>query len=350
LAPGFASIKGDFTAYVSAGNYQDYNSFGMVYITLSPDGNKFSGKVVLKSGNEYVYTGERVANTPGTPNSPGNPGNPNNPGVPAVGSIGSWVPLYSYSARVDKVQMGTVPQTLDVFVTYKNATPREVGLTAGSVAFYLFDTEGVGVGNKGNLYSAEGDRPERIEYTIRLQPNGEMTVRYVVDIPDGFAPLYRMSLQESGTVLRLIDLTKLPPADGYVAPVPASNVTPAPNPKWMSTTEVDVRLDGFRKSADGQFYEGFFSIRNPSKKILGLDGYRISLTSDNGASVRTDGNLYRWSGEKAERIQHSVRMLPGEVTKVRWRFPIQRGMPAFTKLTLQEGNGPIQSVPLPNLP
>lgn len=343
LAPGFVSVEGDFTAYPGSRDY-DYNSYGMVYVTLSADGDKFAGKIVLKGGNEYVYTGERVVDAPGIPGTPGSPS------APGVGAIGSWVSLSSYVARVDRVQPGIVPQTLDVFLTYKNPGSQEIGLTASSVAFLIYDREGIGLGSKGNLYSAEGSRPEPIDYNIHIQPGAETKVRYVVDLPKGTAPLYRLSLQEHGTALRLIDLTKLPPANGYVPPMPVANVIPAPNPKFMNVTNLDIRLDSLRKTADGQFYEGFFSIRNATKNVQGLPNYRISLVSENGAAIRTDGNLYRWSGDPAERIQHSVWMLPGEIAKVRYRFVIQRGMPAFTKLTLQEGNGPIQWVPLPVLP
>lgn len=357
LAQDNETVEGQFTLVTTSGP-QDTNNYGRVYITLSEDGNHFTGRIALASGKTIEYTGERIVATnpiPGNNTQPGNPtqpqpapGNPTQPIPSGPLTVGASLHFRDASATVTEVRSGAVPGTVEVFVRYHNDARRDLGITAGTYAFYIFDEEGVGFRSNGNVYSASGDRPETISRTLQLAPNGEINVRYVFNLPKGSAPLRRLFATEGYDLTEIIDISGLNVRGAGPQEVP-SNIRPSVDTRFMGTSVLDVRLDGFRKSPDGRHYEAFLSIKNPTQRMQGFTAgsLRISLRTKDGEVIRSNGNLYRVGLERPEYLSHTVQIQPGTSAKVRVMFDYDGPEGDLRALTVQEGNSQAQSVNLP---
>lgn len=191
---------------------------GRVTLTLSADGNAFTGLVVTQDGAQTIYNGTRVKSTPTEPTPKPEPTGSNpgeNSGVvppkpsPARIGDGNFYALDQFDVRVDKVQYGRA-DTLEVFVTYRNHRPHKLGVTAGGFTLIITDADGVGLRDMGNLYRVGGDDPVRIENTIWLEGGESCRIRYIFKIPKGTEALKKLSVDEYNHT-RTFELSGLTP-------------------------------------------------------------------------------------------------------------------------------------------
>lgn len=364
---------------------RELSNTGRVTIALNPDGDSFTGKVILQTGDEIVYNGTRIkeggnntGNTGGgdTTNS-GNSGTPNNGGVvppPAdtatgIARIGDgkFYALDKLDIRLDEMKPGRDGASMELFVTYRNRTQKPYGITAGGFKLTITDSDGVSIRDMGNVYRVSGERPERIPNTVIVNPGGEARIRWVFPVPKGFAPpLKSLRISEYVAPPVIADLTgiKLPgeeevttgDADSGSAPAPAPAAEPAGraaigNGQFFGVDDVDVRFDGVRRGRDGTTMELFVTVKNPGSTNVGLitTTLRLTATDADGLSVRPNGELYRVTGDVPERITHTVTITPGDEAKVRYVFPMSRADLRFTKLSISGYRTPVRTVDLPDL-
>ncbi|MGC4046789.1 MAG: hypothetical protein QM758_23595 [Armatimonas sp.] len=165
---------------VKGSSATDSNRFGRVYLTLAPDGNSFDGKVVLMSGNEFVYKGTRVKPNTGGPTPSGDPGTGNGNGnggtvPPPTGDAGGFQTMKLFSAKLEEFRRGS-GETLEAIVTFRNVSPHKIGIAAGVFTATILDDDTLPLRSDGNLYRASGvvgEKPVPLPGTVWLDELGD---------------------------------------------------------------------------------------------------------------------------------------------------------------------------------
>ncbi len=178
-------------------------TLGRVTLTLSADGDAFTGEVTTQDGTKTIYNGTRVRSATPQPDPTPAPDPTSEPGRPGDKKLYA---LDQFGVRLDRVQRGQ-DDALEAFVTYKNLSKSRVGVSAGVFALTLTDADGIGLRDRGNLYRVTGKQPVRIQNTIWLEPGDECRVRYLFNLPGGTEALKKLSVQESGRANRFFDLS-----------------------------------------------------------------------------------------------------------------------------------------------
>jgi hypothetical protein len=352
----------------------DWSSFGIITITsLSPDGNSFSAKVVLKNGNTFAYIGTRLkegTENPGSP-APGNtvPGNntapssgntgivPPNPGSGRLARIGDgrFYSLDKFDVRFDEMKPGRTGNTIELFATFKNVSSRNGQVTAGTFEPTLLDPTGVVMKDQGNLYRASGERPERFERTLVVDAGGQAKVRYVFDIPANVNRLQSLRIQENNARPVLVDISDMPvpgAEDTATQPGLPGGITPLVRTDFAAVDDLDFRVDGIRRGRSGKTLEAFLTVKNPTSKIqtLGAGSVDLTVTDEDGAGTRRVGNLYLATGDEPEHLQRNILIAPGGQARVRYLFELVSPNAKLSKITIKGYRPPARVFPLPDLP
>jgi hypothetical protein len=362
LAPGFDSVKGQYTVQPSRTGELDKS--GLVYITLSADGNRFEGKVVLRSGTEFPYIAERITgntnpgngNTgtvpplPNNPTNPTNPGNPTNPYPGGIGRIGDgkFRALDNVDIRFDAIKPGRTASTMELFVTFKNVSTKQQTIGAGNFNPILTDPDGRAIRDMGNLYRASGDVPQTIS-APRIEPGDELRLRYVFVIPEEVTRLSTIQFKDYNSRAVIVNIADVavPGVDGGpAATLPGGVITVGG--RALSVDEFDITIEGVRKGRGGRTLEVFAAIKNVSDKIQGFGAGTLSpsITDEDGLAKRDHGNLYRVTGETPDRITASINITPGGTVRVRYVFDLESPEAKIVKLTIKGYRPPAQILDL----
>ncbi len=105
----------------------------------------------------------------------------------AVGGTGEFAAIGAFDVRFDGIRKGR-SNTLQAFVTIKNAGDKPLRLTTSEINLTITDAEGINTRAIGNLYRASGAEPEPISHTIQVAPKTETRLRYLFTIAGGSVP------------------------------------------------------------------------------------------------------------------------------------------------------------------
>ncbi|MES2460752.1 MAG: hypothetical protein V4671_09215 [Armatimonadota bacterium] len=356
-------VRGLWKSTPNANMATDWSSFGIVTITsFSIDGNSFSGKVVLKNGNTFAYSGTRIKD--GSEN-PGNtlPGNGNTGVVPPTAGRGGnarigdgrFYSLDNFDVCFDELKPGRTGNTLELFATFKNISSRNGQVTVGTFDPTLVDATGVVIKDHGNLYRASGEHPERFARTVVVDSGGQARVRYVFDIPSNVSRLKSLRIQENNARPVLADISDMPvpgAEDAAAEPEQPGGITPLTRTDFAAVDEIDVRVDGVRRGRSGKTLEAFVTVKNPTSKTQALSAGSLDLTvtDADGAGTRRVGNLYLATGDEPERLQGNILLAPGGQAKVRYLFELISPEAKLTRITIKGYRPPPRVFNLPDLP
>jgi Tol biopolymer transport system component len=366
------SVEGLWKSTSNADLANDFNAFGKIYITgLSANGNTFTGKVILRSGREFPYTGTRIQDVPSSPpgNStpPGNPANPGNGGIVPPGSVGGpgaggarigdgrFHRLGDFDVRFDEIRPGRAGNTLELFATFRNVSSRDGGIIAGTFDPTLLDPSGVVIKDHGNLYRATGERPEMFGRTVMVDRDGQAKVRYVFDMRPGVTRLRTLRIVEdrSRPVLADISGVAVPGVEDDAAnPELPDGIMPIPGARFFGIDDLDVRIDGVRRGRNGKTFEAFATIKNPTGKTQTLSAGTLDLTvtDEEGVGTRRVGNLYLATGDRPEYLNRNILISPGGQTVTRFVFELASPDGKLVKLSIKGYKPPARTINLPDLP
>ncbi|HVK02983.1 MAG TPA: hypothetical protein VM490_05885, partial [Armatimonadaceae bacterium] len=132
------------------------------------------------------------------------------------------------------------------------------------------------------------------------------------------------------------------PGNGGIVPPPVvsnpGGMARVGDGKFYRLDNFAVRFDELKVGLDEASLELIVTKRNITTKPqgIGAGGFDLMITDSDGISIRDAGNVYRPSGDRPERFDRGISVLPGGEARIRWVFPLFKGITPLKTLSIKE--------------